>query len=332
MTVRKKKIVQILISATLIVTLLYWMDLDQLKTSIADADYVFLIYAFALILFNRILMPVKWNLLLRSIDIGISWYEVIKIYFISSFLGVFLPPTVGGDIVRAYYVHKKRHELSGIISSIVIERLIGLIALLVFGVAGCLILVNQLTNVTFDLTNILLMSVGIIVVVTGGFIISLHKRFGQVLISRLDNLKDIKVLGKVSKFIIKFYDSYTMFKTRKKILLIFFVLTCVEVSLPIIRGYLIAVALHVNVPLLYFFAFVPIILMLIRLPISFDGFGINEGGFVYFLSLVGISTSAAFSVGIINHFIFLIALLPGGVLYAFNKSKKGSQLFSEAAR
>jgi len=89
-----------------------------------------------------------------------------------------------------------------------------------------------------------------------------------------------------------------MYRKRRLIGLLFFLLTCIEVSLPVIRGYLVATALSLNVSLAYFFAFVPIILLMIRLPISIDGFGLQEGGFVYFLSFVGISATLGFSVGI----------------------------------
>jgi uncharacterized membrane protein YbhN (UPF0104 family) len=77
----------------------------------------------------------------------------------------------------------------------------------------------------------------------------------------------------------------------------------------------------VSVETFYYFSFVPIIIFLIRLPLSFDGFGIHEGGYVYFLSLVKVDPSIAFSVGAINHLMFIIVLLPGCIFYILNKKQ-----------
>ena len=100
--------------------------------------------------------------------------------------------------------------------------------------------------------------------------------------------------------------------------------------LPILRPYVIALALGVSVPIAYFFVLVPIVLVLIRLPISFDGFGLQEGAFVFFLSLVGISEGVAFSVGLTNHLVFLLGILPGGIMYSMSrKFKKGGRIATE---
>jgi hypothetical protein len=46
-----------------------------------------------------------------------------------------------------------------------------------------------------------------------------------------------------------------------------------------------------------------------------DGFGLQEGAFIYFLGLVGVAYSEAFLLGITSHILALCSLLPGGLLY-----------------
>ena len=132
MKIYYKKIVQIIISAIIIAALIKYINYQQLKTTLADVDSFYLALSFLIILANRILMPVKWNLLLiaKSIDIGV--FSAIRIYFISSFLGLSLPSTVGADTVRAFYVKRIGFSYADIISSIIVERLIGLISLFIF--------------------------------------------------------------------------------------------------------------------------------------------------------------------------------------------------------
>ncbi len=62
-------------------------------------------------------------------------------------------------------------------------------------------------------------------------------------------------------------------------------------------------------------------MVLVRIPISFGGLGIVEGGAIYFLGLVGVSKALGFSLGIINDFIVIIGLIPGVIFCALNRSE-----------
>jgi hypothetical protein len=312
-----KKLIQFIISFAILALILQWVDTAKLKQALLNTNIYYLFIAFILICFNRFLMPVKWNLLLRTKKINIGYISAIKIYFVSSFLGLYLPPTIGADAVRSFYVKQHGYDYSDTISSILVERLLGLIALLIFGIAGCLLFFNLANRIEFDLNRILLISIFSTLFISILFLLSLSPIFSRKVIRLFDNLSKFNILRKPSKLILSLYTSYVDFSNHKIILLIFFLLTWIEVCLPIIRSYIVALAFNVHVPLIYFFAFVPIILLLIRLPISIDGFGIHEGGYVYFLSLVGVASSDGFAIGLINHLIFLIGILPGGLIYLF---------------
>jgi uncharacterized membrane protein YbhN (UPF0104 family) len=51
------------------------------------------------------------------------------------------------------------------------------------------------------------------------------------------------------------------------------------------------------------------------LPISIHGFGVNEVSYIFFLKKQGISTELAFSIGLVDHFCILFAILLGSVFY-----------------
>jgi len=112
-----KRMIQLVVSVILLGVLIQWIDLGQVKNALASADLFYLILALIVTTLNRILMPIKWNLLLRAKEIRVSWYEVTKIYYTSNFFGVFLPPTIGSDSVRAYLTAKKGPNFTDVISS-----------------------------------------------------------------------------------------------------------------------------------------------------------------------------------------------------------------------
>jgi uncharacterized protein (TIRG00374 family) len=266
-------------------------------------------------------MPTKWNLLLRAKNIYVSWVYVTKIYYISAFMGLFLPPTVGSDVVRGYYITKKKHQLPDIISSIVVERIIGLIALLFFALVGVILFIEHFTTDTLDLTELITVSIISLLFTVCGTIFLLSDWFKEKVISSAEKFSKKKVFGKFTSLISSVQQSLADYKSYKVTLLIFFWLTVLEIALKAYRSYVIALVLNINLPVLYYFAFIPIILMLTRLPISLNGFGIHESGFVYFLSLMGVSKTLGLSVGIIDHFILIYAVLPGGLFYMFEKDR-----------
>jgi uncharacterized protein (TIRG00374 family) len=274
-------------------------------------------------------MPYKWNFLLKAKSINIPLISVIKVYFISNFLGFFMPPTVGQDAVRAYYISRRNHPLQDVISSILVERFIGILAILIFCLIGSSFFFIFYSGNDFDIFRFAVINLLIFIFCLLGFFISLNRKvFSKTLKSKKPYF--LRILPeKYFVKMLKLYESYVEYGKNKLVLTLFFILTCFEICLPVIRSYIITIALGVDIPILYFFAFVPIILVLIRLPISFDGFGLHEGGFVFFLSLMGVANETGFTVGILNHLIFLVGILPGGLFYMLDAG--GREAAVEAA-
>lgn len=318
----KKRYLQVIISLVLLIFLSHWVDFSKVKESLVHANYFLLFLAFLMVAVNRVIMACKWNLLLRVKKIYVSWFDIIRIYYIANFLGIYMPATVGIDVVRSYYVARKKYSVTDILSSIFVERFIGFNVLFVFGLLGIIIFYDTLLNSELESVKLFSFILFLTVIGFGGFFLSLNDKVGSFFIKFCDKTSNKKKIGKIVQKLSKLYKSYLHYKSEKKILFVFFLLTCLELFTYIIRSFIVATALHISIPFFYFFAFLPIILVLIRLPISLHGFGINEGGFVYFLSLIGIPKALGFSIGLIDHFIILIGILPGALFYALDRPGK----------
>lgn len=317
MSPKKRRMAQLIVSLILMAGLVVFIDVRETIAAFAAADLWLLFAALLLNTFNRLLMPVKWNLLLRAGGPFLSWLEATRIYYISSFLGLFLPPTVGSDALRAYFVSKRGYSLADVVSSILVERLLGLIVVLLFGIGGAVLFYTTFSELELERRGLTIFIGAFMAVAILAFLLSVNVRVSDRIRHVLQRTKGR--IGKLTNRVDRLYESYLSYGAHRWVLFVFFALTCFEVCIPIVRAYVVGLALGLDVSLLYYFAFVPVILVLIRLPLSIDGFGIQEGGFVYFLALVGVSESLGFSVGLINHFVFLVALLPGGILYAVGR-------------
>jgi hypothetical protein len=307
------------ISVGLIVLLVFTIDFGDQRGTLARADVRFLFLAFFWAMCDRVLMAYKWNNLLRAKSIHIPLLNITGTYLTSTFLGVFLPATVGGDAIRAYAVSKEGHRAGDVISSIILERLLGTAALFIFVLASIILSISVFGQSFFeDIWNLFWLVLILLAALSGLIWISLSqrlvKRWVNWIRQRNERLVDNKIVGKLQEG----YRSYLSYQDHRIELGVFLLLSIVENLFPILMNYSLSRAFQMDIPLLYFFILTPIVLVLVRLPISIDGIGIQEGTFVYFLTLINVPQSEALLLGIASHILAILSILPGGVLYGFS--------------
>jgi hypothetical protein len=68
----------------------------------------------------------RWWFLLRIQDIHISLWEAVRLTFLGIFFNSIVPGTVGGDLVKAYYVARHTPKKAAVLVSIFVDRIMGL--------------------------------------------------------------------------------------------------------------------------------------------------------------------------------------------------------------
>jgi uncharacterized protein (TIRG00374 family) len=308
---------RVILSAGLIAFLLYTIDVGAFQARLAQLDLGYLTLAFAVAMADRVLMASKWRLLLTVKGIHIAWPKTLGIYWISSFLGLFLPATVGGDALRAYALASRGYNASDAISSILVERVLGFGALFVFALfsLGASFAVLGRRHIS-NIESIFWLFLALLVVLAALFYGSVNERIANYVKPVVRGLAVRIRVGTVAQKMGQVYHSYYSYRAHPWHLTLFFVLSLVENLLPLWWTYCLALAFGMQIPLLYFFVLLPIVLVLVRLPISLDGIGLQEGAFVFFLTQVGVAHTDAFLLGLASHILAVISILPGGVFYA----------------
>ncbi len=324
---------RLLLGIGLLAWLLYTTDFDELGSAIKRASPLLLVVAYLIGVVDRVLMAYKWNLLLRAQEISISLYNATVTYLTSTFLGLFLPATVGGDAVRAFAVAKFGYSAADVTSTIVLERALGILAL-IFMVVASIIVGSILVGASYfsDLQTVLLVvgSVGLVglLLISLSFSawfrqslkrwlnITLGDLFGGLFGSLASSASNESKQGsKLTRFLTDFGKSYSQFQHKKSLLVLFFGLSLLENLFPIAWSYILATAFQLQVSLLDCFVVVPSVLILRRLPISIDGIGIHQTAFVYLLSLTGVPEAQGFLLGVVTHLLATLLVLPGGLFY-----------------
>jgi uncharacterized protein (TIRG00374 family) len=123
----------------LLALLYYWRVIDVGALSILVARPDILVLALIASLANIPLEALRWNILLRAQGLDLRLWRTTRVLATSVFFANFLPGAAGGDLVRGVYIYKAvPGKRAAAMLSILIDRLIGLVAFVLLGLAAML--------------------------------------------------------------------------------------------------------------------------------------------------------------------------------------------------
>ncbi len=244
--------------------------------------------------------------------INFSLREIIRLTFIGFFFNNFLPTSVGGDVVKAYYASKGTEKKLEAFTSVFVDRMIGLFSL-VFIASIALIFVGGSIENSACKWAILLMLCGAIIFV----ILILNKAVARRFALVLGRLRLFKLDQKMRKL----YSAINSYKNHKKIVWQALGLSMASQSISIFSIYLFARSLLISAPLKNFFLLMPIVFAVSMFP-SLNGLGIREGAYVYFFRTI-IQPEKAFALSLLYLASLLGLSIIGGIIYAL----KGGEIY-----
>ncbi len=130
-TLRKVLIVaaKIVVAAALLGWVVSRVDWQSFIASIAGIHVAILCCALAGFAVALLLTAVRLCYLVRLQDISISLWEVVRLTFLGQFFNSVVMGTVGGDLVKAYYVAKHTPKKASVLVSVFVDRMTGLTGL-----------------------------------------------------------------------------------------------------------------------------------------------------------------------------------------------------------
>ena len=106
-------------------------------TMLRGCDPALLVAGLFMVLPAYLIGAVRWWLLMRCRRLEVSVWRTIRLAWVGNFFNFCMPGTTGGDLVKAYYAAKRSDRRADTLVSIVVDRVTGLVGLLVLAsVAG----------------------------------------------------------------------------------------------------------------------------------------------------------------------------------------------------
>jgi uncharacterized protein (TIRG00374 family) len=113
--------------------------LQQFGKAFSGASAQWLIPAALLHLVGFSLISFRWKILLRAQGTRAAYKKLFAYYFMAAFFNTFLPSTIGGDALRAIESKKLTGNTTTSVMVVIIERLTGLMALVLICAAALII-------------------------------------------------------------------------------------------------------------------------------------------------------------------------------------------------
>lgn len=303
---------RITLSVALVLLLFtYVVDGREVVNILHRFETRYLLLALIVVTLNRVLMTYKWTLLLRAQGYRLPLVQGVMIYCTSMVWGLALPTTVGADAIRAVMVTKRGFNGTDVVTSIVIERMVGFVLALALGLVSLAILRGLgVLDARFD--SALYLGVAMLVGVTALLLAALNETLVRKVVAQLPRaVRDSKVM----QYLERFAGAYRSLGGRRSTIAQFSALTVLEQVSSVIFPWMLAKGLGVDADLLLLLGVLPISTLVSRLPISFDGLGVFEAVFIGLLVLAGIDAAAALAIALGGRIVQLFAFLPWWVAY-----------------
>ena len=278
-----------LVSVLLISWLIRKIDWSEFWSIVRTADLSWLALGSLCFLPILIVVSWRWRMLLGVHGVHMRFWRIFELTMIGQFFSAFLLGTTGGDVVKIYYVARAVPDHKAAVSfTVIVDRVIGLVALLIFGV----VLSMFQLPLFFSKHDTKYCTSLFYLFALGGVAGSIIACFGPYLLQnqKIRNLaKRLPMAHKGTSI----FAAYERTARAFKINLIALVGSIPSHVCAMLMGYCILRSLHLQPDLLAFCSILAIVNMLIALPISISGLGVREWLFVVFFALLDINKNYA---------------------------------------
>ncbi len=287
---------RIVLSILLLAFLIHSVDLSQAKSVVNRVDPGFAaLAALVLAAVPAISIP-RWRAILAALGYELPAKTLAYALYVGALLNQALPSSIGGDAWRVWFCVRAGIPLSPATSSVLIERLVGLAAVLLCFALTFPVLLERVADGPMRALLWLMLAACMAIVAGLAFVAAFASRLGSVSllrplaglghaialvsrsVSRLALLLWTGILGQIAAIIAFFFANQSAHSG----------LSLLDCAVTLAPGLLVALV-----------------------PLSLGGWGLREGAFVVLLSFYGISPETSLVASVLFGLALLVASLPG---------------------
>lgn len=289
-----------------LVALFELVDINDVSDTLAEANVLYFIPAWLLLMASTAVKTWRWQLLIRKNNVSTTFGRLFGTYLIGAFYSQFLPgSSAGGDAMRMAESSVDTGRAVDSVSSVLIERAVGLIS--VVTTAALILLFLRPEGIPMEMS---LLVYGLSAAGIGALAIL---RFGWF-VPTITHLMTRFKLGKFAQKVSSLSQSLQGDLGEPRILIQMVLLSLLANFFSMTSYYVILLAVTEPVSYLAFIPIVALISTLEIVPLSPGSLGIKEAAYVFFLGYLDVSEHAALGIGLLIRFVSWTQALLGGLI------------------
>jgi len=250
-----------------------------------QADTTYLLAALAVFPLTIIITSLRWHELLKALDIQITLARTFVLNMVGLFYSTFMPGSTGGDVLKAYYVAKQTHHSTRAVMSVLVDRIIGLLALIIVGGAMAALQwhIPKCRQVALGSAAILAATAAALTL------------FYVPLLRRLSGLEFLIRRLPMQRQVLKAIETLHIYGRRPGLVTAAVLVTFPVHATVIIAAMLCGFAFSLPIHPFYYWMAVPVIVLAGSIPISPQGAGVMEYFAIKLLEPQGVAVAQAFA-------------------------------------
>ncbi len=304
---RDYRVLRILISILLLVSLVYFSDVKSLYHVLSNLTFPVIVFLMAISFVLVFLSAFKWWLFIKSYGKNVTMSRLYALYLMGYFVNLLVPSYIGGDVLRSMYIGKKigQHEA---FSATILERYTGMVAMVILAIVAIFVV----PSITFQMRIVIIcLGLGLVfltlVAVSPRLSVFLTKiPAGKIIIPHAKKIQDALQLATKNRKLI--FHSLTLS----------FLFHLVAVLNVVACGYAVG---WIDSPILSLIAVLPVILLIGSVPLTPSGLGIQEGAYFFFLQTLGATRPEALGVALILRAKGYVLAVIGWIIWLIEKKE-----------
>ncbi len=274
-----KTIIKLLVTVAMITLVAMSISFEKLFATLSQIAPLTAVVVIVCYTLGQLMSSVKWWTIARSGGISVPYSTALKAYFIGMFVNCFGSGlgTVGGDVARGILISNGLPKKTEGIAAVVADRIHGLTVLSVIAL---------ITSQLFQSDR-----------VPGWLLLSLLTLIIGFVSAWILGPAILRMLPSTTKFANKMRQVAAIFPRDPVVLAIITAISAAFHCTQILLHAIMAHAVGAEIPLATLFVVIPLVNIASSLPISWNGLGVRENSYIYFLTaapaLVSVEQAAA---------------------------------------
>ena len=236
----------------------------------------------------------KWNLLIPN-------YRFVTLFtsnLIAAYYAVFMPGQLATEGLKVYRLKDvKENDITRVTCSVFVDKLIGLIGLLIVGSSGILLSAHKDKLISLAYIFAAMVGMVLLLIFQTPLVIKIFRYFTQ---SKL--VHDWKLVSKIDELLVSAQNSFDeILKNHYSVIPIAILLSVIFQVINIIGNFIVAKAIHIDIAFVDFLWIIALISIALVIPITVGGLGIRELSFVGIFNFLGLPAESALALSIASY-------------------------------